>query len=78
MQWDNAGAESLWSTFKHEHYYRHTFVYATEFVVAVDNWMNFYNTHRRHSTIGMLSPAKYEQSTDRAHHGRVTTVHFSG
>lgn len=60
--WDNAGAESLWSTFKHEYYYRHTFVHARELVVAVDNWMNFYNTRRRHSTIGMLSPHDYEQS----------------
>nr|WP_256979070.1 MULTISPECIES: hypothetical protein [unclassified Rhodococcus (in: high G+C Gram-positive bacteria)] len=24
--------------------------------------MNFYNTRRRHSTIGMLSPHNYEQS----------------
>ena len=60
--WDNAGAESLWSTFKHEYYYRHTFAYRTELVAAVDNWMNFYNTRRRHSTIGMLSPHSYEQS----------------
>lgn len=60
--WDNAGAESLWSTFKHEYYYRHTFAYITELVAAVDNWMHFYNTRRRHSTIGMLSPDSYEQS----------------
>lgn len=60
--WDNAGAESLWSTFKHEYYYRHTFVYATELIAAVDNWMSFYNTQRRHSSIGMLSPTNYEQS----------------
>ncbi|WP_161965489.1 IS3 family transposase [Rhodococcus sp. P1Y] len=60
--WDNAGAESLWSTFKHEYYYRHTFAYRTELVAAVDNWMNFYNTRRRHSTTGMLSPHSYEQS----------------
>jgi transposase InsO family protein len=60
--WDNAGAESLWSTFKHEYYYRYTFVYARELVAAVDNWMNIYNTRRRHSTIGMLSPHDYEQS----------------
>ena len=56
------GAESLWSTFKHEYYYRHAFAYATELVAAVDNWMNLYNTRRRHSTIGMLSPTNYEQS----------------
>lgn len=60
--WDNAGAESLWSTFKHEYYYRHTFVYSSELVAAVDNWMYLYNTRRRHSTIGMLSPNTYEQS----------------
>jgi len=60
--WDNAGAESLWSTFKHEYYYRHTFVNAAELIAAVDNWMRFYNTRRRHSTIKMLSPHDYEQS----------------
>lgn len=37
--WYNAGAESLWSTFIHESYYRHTFLYLTEFIAAVDNWM---------------------------------------
>lgn len=62
--WDNAGAESLWSTFKHEYYYRHTFVTMAELVAAVDTWMNFYNTLRRHSVIGMLSPVGYEKSLD--------------
>lgn len=60
--WDNSGAESLWSTFKHEYYYRHTFATTTELIAAVDKWMHFYNTQRRHSTIGMLSPIAYEQS----------------
>jgi putative transposase len=62
--WDNAGAESLWSTFKHEYYYRHTFVTMAELVAAVDSWMDFYNTRRRHSVIGMLSPIDYEKSLD--------------
>ena len=60
--WDNSGAESLWSTFKHEYYYRHTFTSKAELVAAVDKWMHFYNTQRRHSVIGMLSPIAYEQS----------------
>lgn len=47
--WDNAGAESLWSTFKHEYYYRHTFRTKTELIAAVDNWIHFYNHRRRHS-----------------------------
>ena len=32
----NSGAESLWSTFKHEQYYRHTFAARAELVAAVD------------------------------------------
>lgn len=64
--WDNSGVESLWSTFKHEYYYRHTFATKSELVAAVDKWMNFYNTQRRHSAIGMLSPVAYEQSLNAA------------
>ena len=64
--WDNAGAESLWSTFKHEHYYRHAFRTITELVAAVDNWMHFYNNQRRHSAIGMRSPITYERTLKAA------------
>jgi putative transposase len=64
--WDNAGAESLWSSFKHEHYYRHVFATKAELIAAVDNWMNFYNHERRHSAIGMRSPINYEHSLKAA------------
>jgi transposase InsO family protein len=60
--WDNSPAESFWSTFKHEYYYRHTFATKAELVAAVDNWIGWYNDRRRHSAIGMLSPVRYEQS----------------
>ncbi len=59
--WDNAGAESLWSTFKHD-YYRHVFQTRTELIAAVDNWTHFYNDQRRHSAIGMRSPITYERT----------------
>lgn len=64
--WDNAGAESLWSTFKHECYYRHAYATRAELVAAVDNWIRFYNHRRRHSAIGMRSPIDYEQSLNAA------------
>ncbi|ADJ46817.1 integrase catalytic subunit [Amycolatopsis mediterranei S699] len=60
--WDNSPAESFWSTFKHEHYYRHAYATKMELVAAVDNWVRFYNSVRRHSSIGMLSPDNFEQS----------------
>jgi putative transposase len=60
--WDNSPAESFWSTFKHEHYYRHTFATKAELVAAVDKWIDRYNNQRRHSAIGMLNPVRYERS----------------
>jgi putative transposase len=60
--WDNAGAESLWSSFNHEYYYRHAFRCKSGLVAAVDNWMNFYNHARRHSAIRMRSPIDYEHT----------------
>ena len=61
-----AGAESLWSTFKHEYYYRHVFRTKAELVAGVDNWMHFYNHERRHSAIGMRSPINYEHTLKAA------------
>jgi putative transposase len=60
--WDNAGSESLWSSFKHECYYRHASATKLELIAAVDNWMRFYKHRRRHSAIGMHSPIDYEQT----------------
>ncbi|WP_067865991.1 IS3 family transposase [Nocardia shimofusensis] len=60
--WDNSPSESLWSSFKHEHYYRHVYAMKAELVASVDNWMDWYNNRRRHSSIGSISPIHYEQS----------------
>ncbi|MFI5590025.1 transposase [Amycolatopsis sp. NPDC051758] len=60
--WDNSPAESFWSTFKHEEYYRHVYATKSELVAAIDNWMKLYNSVRRHSSLGMLSPDTFELS----------------
>ncbi|MFQ6330972.1 IS3 family transposase [Nocardia sp. CWNU-33] len=60
--WGNSPAESFWSTFKHEHYYRHAYATKAELVASVDNWISWCRNHRRHSAIGMLSPVRYERS----------------
>ncbi|MFC3899210.1 IS3 family transposase, partial [Lentzea rhizosphaerae] len=60
--WDNSPAESFWSTFKHEEFYRHVYVTKTELVAAIDKWFIFYNSVRRHSKLGMSNPDDYEKS----------------
>lgn len=64
--WDNSPAESFWSTFKHEEYYRHVYATKTELIAAVDKWVRFYNSVRRHSAIWMLIPDNYEKSLPAA------------
>jgi transposase InsO family protein len=60
--WDNAVVESFFSTLKIELIYRRTFKTRDEVEQAVFRFLEgFYNQKRRHSTLGYVSPAQYEQ-----------------
>jgi transposase InsO family protein len=64
--WDNAVAESFWATLKVEFYYRRTWTNRTEATREVARWITeVYNTRRRHSALGMISPLKFELSKAR-------------
>jgi len=65
--WDNAQQESFWSTLKTEFYDRHTFATRAEAIEAVSRWINtVYNTRRRHSALGYISPLRFEQQYNTA------------
>ena len=64
--WDNAAAESFWSTFKNEYYHRHVFATIADARRGVYAWIDgWYNARRRHSSIGYLSPLQYEHHLAR-------------
>jgi transposase InsO family protein len=59
--WDNAQAESFWSTLKSEFYNRYTWPTKIAARLAVGDWIErIYNRRRRHSKIGMISPVDFE------------------
>jgi transposase InsO family protein len=58
----NAVAETFFATLKKELVNRRTWPSRLELQSAVFEYIEaFYNRQRRHSTLGMLSPAAYEQ-----------------
>ena len=60
--YDNAVAESFFATLKKELIHRRSWPTRRELGSAVFEYIEaFYNRDRRHSTLGMLSPAEYEQ-----------------
>ena len=63
---DNAMAESFWSTLKTEFYDRRTWRTRDEARRAVARWIEiFYNRRRRHSAIGYQSPVDFENATNQ-------------
>ena len=60
--WDNAMAESFFATLKTEFYYRRVWPTKTRAKLEVGAWIeDRYNRRRRHSSIGMLSPVRFEE-----------------
>ena len=63
--YDNARAESFFSTLKIELVYRHHLLDHDGTRRLVFEWIEaFYNLHRRHSSIGNLSPIDFENQTN--------------
>jgi putative transposase len=65
--WDNAASESFFSTLKAEFYDRYRWATKSAARRAVGHWIEErYNRLRRHSSIGMLSPVRFEDHLHRA------------
>lgn len=63
---DNAMAESFFSTIKEELIYRHSWPTKSLAARSIGNYIeDFYNCRRRHSSIGNVSPMEYEVATLR-------------
>ena len=60
--YDNAVAETFFATIKKELIHRQTWPTRAEVISEVFDYIEtFYNNKRRHSTLGMLSPAEFEK-----------------
>jgi len=60
--WDNAVSESFFATLKLDLIFRRTFRTRREARQAIFNYIEvFYNRQRRHSYLGYLSPAEFEE-----------------
>jgi transposase InsO family protein len=63
--WDNAVAESFFSSLKTELIYRQPWPSASRARLAIHDYITgFYNYRRRHSFLGGVSPMAYEESSE--------------
>ena len=60
--WVNAPTESLWGSLKVGRLYGRRFATQREAMDEVIDWLTFYNHRRLHSTLGYISPMKYEEN----------------
>ena len=55
-------AESLWASLKKELVYRTVFNTREEARSEIFDWIQWYNRNRTHSSIGDISPIRFEES----------------
>jgi transposase InsO family protein len=58
--WDNAPAESFFASIKGEELAHNDFATRSQARDAILHYLCWYNAHRRHSTLGNISPAHFE------------------
>ena len=58
--YDNAVAESFWSSLKRELVHRYRFATRAQARRAIFAWINRYNTSRLHSSLGYIPPIEWE------------------
>jgi putative transposase len=58
--WDNAVAESFFKSIKHEWLYRFKFKSFEQLYLSIEDYIQWYNTKRLHSTLGYLTPLEME------------------
>ena len=59
--WDSAPIESFWHLLKVEHVYWRCYKTRDEATQSIRGWIDGYNSHRRHSKIGGISPDAFER-----------------
>ena len=58
--YDNAPMESFFRLLKVEHVKKRSFASINHAATSIGSWMDYYNTRRRHSALGGISPLMYE------------------
>jgi transposase InsO family protein len=58
--WDNAVAESFFKTIKYEWLNRFKYTSYNQLYASIDEYLNWYNTERLHSSLGYLTPLEME------------------
>jgi putative transposase len=58
--WDNPVAESFFKTIKHEWLYRFKYNTYSQLYQSIEEYMNWYNNERLHSSLGYISPLEME------------------
>ena len=62
--YDNAKAERLFRTIKHEWFFKNSFSSLDELSESLASFINYYNHNRIHAALGYITPVKFKGTRD--------------